>query len=247
MLNIIADMHCHSIASDHAYSTILENIAAAKNYNLKLIAITDHGPTLPDAPHPYYFFNLRVLPRQINNVYLLKGVEANIVDYDGNIDIPLEFINSLEWIIASMHNPVLKPGTIDDHTKAWLGICKNKYVDVIGHSGTEMFKFDYERVIKEFKATNKIVEINSNSFNIREGSTTNCKEIAKLCKKYEVPVLVNSDSHFALNIGHVDAALAMLTEIDFPEKLILNTNFDKLVNEIKRIRNRNIKEDCLIK
>lgn len=247
MLKIIADMHCHSVASDHAYSTILENITAAKNYNLQLIAITDHGPTLPDAPHPYYFFNLRVLPRKINNVYVLKGVEANIVDYNGNIDIPLEFINSLEWIIASMHSPILKPGTKDDHTKAWLGICKNKYVDVIGHSGTEMFKCDYERVIKEFKATNKIVEINSSSFDIREGSKVNCKAIAKLCKKYEVPVLVNSDSHFALNIGQVDAALEMLMKIDFPEKLILNTSFDKLASEIKRIRNRDIKEDCLIK
>lgn len=247
MLKIIADMHCHTIVSNHAYSTILENISAANKKGLKLIAITDHGPKLPDSPHEYYFFNLKILPRKINNVYLLKGIESNVIDYNGNIDIPNEFIGSFEWIIASMHTPVISPGSYDDHTKAWLGVCKNKYIDVIGHSGTESFKFNYEYVIKEFKINKKIIEINSSSFNIREGSKINCKEIAKLCKKYEVPIIVNSDSHFALNIGRVDAALNMLSEIEFPEKLILNTDFDKLVNSVKEIRGRDIIGDSLIR
>ena len=247
MLRIIADMHCHTIASDHAFSTVLENVQYAKKQGLKLIAITDHGPKLPDAPHEYYFFNLRVLPRQIEDVFVLKGVESNVLDFEGNIDVPEEFIEGLEWVIASMHAPVLLPGSKDDHTRAWLGVCKNRYVDVIGHSGTEIFKCDYERVVQEFKATQKIVEINSSSFKIREGATVNCREIAKLCKKYEVPVLVNSDTHFALNIGKVDAALQMLSEIEFPEKLILNTDFDKLVAGVKRIRGRDITKDSLIK
>ena len=247
MLKVIADMHCHTVASTHAYSTVLENVAAAKNKGLELIAITDHGMALDDAPHLYHFFNLRVIPRQIDGVYVLKGVESNVIDYEGNIDIPEDFLIDLEWVIASMHTPVLEPGSKDDHTKAWLGVCKNKYVDVIGHSGTEQFKFDYERVIQEFKAANKIIEINSSSFKIREGSKTNCREIAKLCKKYEVPIVVNSDSHFALTIGAVDTALNMLSEIEFPEKLILNTDFEKLVRSVKEIRGRDIKGSCQIK
>ena len=185
------------------------------------------------------------MPRQIDGVYLLKGIEANIVDFDGNVDIPEEFADSFEWIIASMHAPVLKPGTKDDHTKAWLGVCKNQYVDVIGHSGTEIFKCDYECVIKAFKENNKIVEINSSSFKIREGSQINCKTIAKLCKKYEVPVIVDSDSHFALNIGKVDEALNMLSEIEFPEKLIINTDFHKLLQSMKEIRGRDFKSQFL--
>ena len=159
MFNIIADMHCHTIASSHAYSTVLENITAAKNKNLKLIAITDHANALPDSPHPYYFFNLRVWPRQINGVYLLKGVEANVTDFNGNIDISNDFIGMFEWIIASMHEPVLEPGTPEEHLNAWVNVCKNKYVDVIGHSGTEIFKCNYELFVKECKANNKIIEI----------------------------------------------------------------------------------------
>ena len=247
MIKVISDMHCHTIASSHAFSTVLENITYAKKNGVKLIAITDHGPALSDAPHPYYFFNLNILPRQIDGVYLLKGIESNVLDYSGKVDIPEEFIEKLEWIIASMHVPVIEPGIKDDHTKAWLGVCKNKYIDVIGHIGTECFKCDYERVIQEFKINNKIVEINSSSFKIREGAKVNCKEVARLCKKYEVPIVVNSDSHFALNIGKVDTALNILSEIEFPEKLIINTDFEKFVKRVKEIRGRDIIGDSLIK
>ena len=65
-------------------------------------------------------------------------------------------------------------------------------------------------------------------------------------RKYEVPIVVDSDSHFALNIAKVDDALRMLSEIEFPEKLIINTDFDKLVESVKDIRGRDIKGTCLL-
>ena len=40
--DILADMHTHTIASGHAYSTVKENIDAAKAAGLKYLAITDH-------------------------------------------------------------------------------------------------------------------------------------------------------------------------------------------------------------
>ena len=50
-MKIIADTHTHTIASTHAYSTLLENVGYAKKAGLRAIAITDHGPAMPDAPH----------------------------------------------------------------------------------------------------------------------------------------------------------------------------------------------------
>lgn len=43
-MNYIADLHTHTIASDHAYSTLLENIEYAKRAGMQALAITDHGP-----------------------------------------------------------------------------------------------------------------------------------------------------------------------------------------------------------
>ncbi|MFW5991661.1 MAG: PHP domain-containing protein, partial [Halanaerobiaceae bacterium] len=53
-MKIEVDLHMHTLNSGHAYSTITEMAKAAAGQNLKLIAVTDHGPLLPGGPHEYY-------------------------------------------------------------------------------------------------------------------------------------------------------------------------------------------------
>ena len=75
----LTDTHAHSVASTHAYSTVEEYFRAASEKGLQLFSITDHGPEMPDSPHPWHFGNMRVLPRQRYGVAMLRGVEANIL------------------------------------------------------------------------------------------------------------------------------------------------------------------------
>ncbi|VTR17656.1 Probable phosphatase YcdX [Serratia fonticola] len=56
------DLHMHTVASTHAYSTLHDYIAEAKHKGIKLFAITDHGPDMADAPHYWHFMNMRVWP-----------------------------------------------------------------------------------------------------------------------------------------------------------------------------------------
>ena len=56
-MKFIADTHIHSIASNHAYSTIMENIEAARQKGLVYMAMTEHGPKMPDAPHIWHCVN----------------------------------------------------------------------------------------------------------------------------------------------------------------------------------------------
>lgn len=231
-MKILADTHCHTIASTHAYSTVLEIVAAAKQKGLKAIAITDHAPSMPDAPHIWHFENLSTIPHKIDDVCVIYGVEANIIDYDGNLDMDEGILKRLNWVIASMHTPVCPPSGIENITNAYLKIAENPYVDVIGHSGQDKFKYDYERVIPVFKEYGKIVELNEGSARIRPDSQKNCIEIAKLCKKHEVPVVVNSDAHFAFAIGECSKTLNMLKEIEFSESLIINADIQKLYSYI---------------
>jgi len=75
-----ADLHVHTIASGHGYSTIKEIVESAREKELKMVAITDHGLQMPGAPHWYHFTNMKSLPRIIQGVEVLRGVEANILD-----------------------------------------------------------------------------------------------------------------------------------------------------------------------
>ena len=48
-MQIIADLHTHTSVTDHAFSTLTEMVQAAEDRGLAAIAITNHGPTNPDA------------------------------------------------------------------------------------------------------------------------------------------------------------------------------------------------------
>lgn len=226
-MKIIADTHTHSIACSHAYSTVSENIHAAREAGMLYLAMTEHGPKMPDAPFYWHFTNQHEVPEFYDGVHVLHGVEADVMGPDGSLDLDDKLLASLDWVIASMHVPCFAPGTVEDHTSAWLAVAHNPHVDVIGHCGDLRYRFDYERVIKVFKETGKIVEINNNSAYVRPGAKENCMEIARLCKKWEVPVVVNSDAHFCTKVGKFETALAMLEGLSFPERLVVNADPDR--------------------
>ena len=105
-MTVKVDTHTHTLASTHAFGTILENTAAAKEMGLEMICMTDHTPALPDAPHIWHFNTLKRLPREINGVRVLRGAEANLLDTEGNIDLPQHLQDELEIIVASIHKPI---------------------------------------------------------------------------------------------------------------------------------------------
>lgn len=237
---IETDTHCHTVASSHAYSTVVEMAAYAAKAGLKAIAITDHGPKMTDGAHIWHFANLRCLPSYIEGVRVLHGVEANVIDLDGNIDMPEQYQKELDWVIASFHEPALGPANFDECTHAYLLLAENPYIDVIGHSGTDFYDYDYEKVIPVLGEKGKLVEINSHSFECRQGALENCRTIATICKKHNVPIVVNSDSHVCFSVGDLKNALEMLASIDFPPELIVNRSLETLADYIKKKRNRDI-------
>lgn len=224
-MNIICDTHTHTISSGHAHSSVMENAAEAARMGHKFLVISDHAPMIPGAPTELYFRSMRnVLPPEALGVYLIQGCEVNVLDENGALDLPKEILDRLDLVIASMHTPTFPPADEEAHTRAWLAVAANPSVDIIGHAGDQRFAFDHETAVRAFKAHDKVVEINAHSFKVRKGSAENCRAIARLLKKYEVPVVVSTDAHFATFVGKFEASLAVLRDVDFPEELVLNAD-----------------------
>ena len=220
---IRADLHTHTIASTHAYSTVTEMAEAAAQTGVQLLGITDHGPGAPDAPHVWHFHNYKILPRRIRGVWLLKGVEANIMDENGRLDMDADELSFCEWVIASFHGSCVNfPITPELVSQGYRKVCENPLVDVIGHPTTELFRFDYEPVLKLFKEAGKLVEINESSLQWKRGALENAKTVYALCKKHEIPIVLNTDAHYAGLVGKTPIAEQLLRDLDFPEKLIVN-------------------------
>lgn len=237
-MKIIADTHTHTISSGHAYSTIQENAKEAFANGIQLINMSDHGPAMSGAPFRYHFGNLDIIPKILYCVRILKGVELNIIDYNGKIDLDDYYIKKLDLVLASYHDICIKPATIEEHTNAAIQILSNPYIDVFAHSGNPQFQIDIEKVVKAARDNNKIIEINNQSAVIRKGSSENCLKIAKLCKKYGVRITTGSDAHISFGIGKFDFVYKLLEEAEFPEELVITTSIEKIDEYLRERRNR---------
>ena len=218
-MKTLLDVHTHTVASGHAFSTLQEMAAAASEKGLKLLGITEHVPGMPGTCSPIYFRNLHVVPRRIYGVELLLGAELNIIDYKGTIDLGEEYFPMLDIRIAGIHSLCYKPGTVEQNTEAMIGAIRNPHVHIISHPG------------------DTLLEINNSSLNpVRKKLTArdNNLTILRLCKKYEVPVILGSDAHISFDIARYDHIYELLQETRFPEELILNDKVEAFKKFIGR-------------
>lgn len=96
MITNLCDVHTHTVASLHAYSTIEENVRAAAAAGLELLGTTDHFSAMispgvaldgtgADVRDYQAFLNTIVWPREWMGVTLLRGAEVDIVDVEGHL------------------------------------------------------------------------------------------------------------------------------------------------------------------
>ncbi len=218
-----ADLHIHTVASGHAYSTIGEITAAAKDKGLRLVGMTDHGPAVPGGPHLYHFAALRFVPETLNGVRVLKGVEANIVG-EGELDLPENLLNRLDLILAGFHEGCdFDQRGREANTRAVLALMDRARVHIISHPGNPHFPLDYEAVARRGAETGTALEINNSSFGVsRKGSEGNCNEIARLCARFGTPVAVGSDAHIAQGVGEFGEALRVLGAAGIRREQVVN-------------------------
>jgi len=235
-MKFLLDIHCHTVASGHAYSTIQEMAKHAADIGFEALGMTDHGPAMPGGAHLFHFVNMHVIPREMYGVKILRGAEANIIDYEGGLDLPDKILQRLDIVIASLHLPTLEPGTIEQNTNTLIKAIQNPHVDVIGHPGNPHYPIDIKEVVRAAKEHNTLIEINNSSLKpigSRVGSKENCHRILEECKNQGAMVLIGSDAHISFDIGNFAMAKEMIKDLNVPEELVANTSLERLKSYIK--------------
>lgn len=229
-MKIELDVHTHTIASGHAFSTLQEMAQAAAGKGLKLLGITEHSPGIPGSCDPIYFRNLHVVPRQMYDIELLLGAEINILDCNGNIDMDEYYLKMLDLRIAGIHSLCYTHGSAEENTEGLVKVISNPYINIISHPGDGTAKLNFEPLVIAAKEHHTLLEINNSSLKPcrnKPDAKNNNLEILRLSKKYEVPVILGSDAHISFDIATYDYALQLVSETDFPEELIMNTDVKK--------------------
>lgn len=234
------DMHTHTIASGHAYATVLEMIRAAADRGLELLGITEHAQGLPGTCGNMYFQNMRVIPRKMYGMEIMMGAEINILDYNGTLSLEEEFIDkNLDIRIAGIHDLCYDIGTVSQNTQAIVRAIENPQVDIISHPDDSRIPIDYETIVDAAKENHTLLEVNNSSLDClfsRVGAWDNLQVMLKICEDKKVPVIADTDSHFADAVGVFDHVSVLLKEIDFPEELVVNRSVDFLKAEIRKHR-----------
>jgi putative hydrolase len=211
---------------------------AGAEKGVKLLGITEHTPGIPGTCDPIYFRNLHVVPRQMYGIELMLGAEINILDGEGNLDADEELMRRLDIRIAGIHSLCYTHGTKEENTYGMVLAIRHPYIQIISHPGDGTALLDFEPIVLASKECGTLLEINNSSLKPTRNKVDardNNREILRLCKQYEVPVILGSDAHISFDIANYAYLYSLLQETEFPEELIVNRCVEVFKKCLKKI------------
>ena len=234
-MQILADYHTHTKYS-HGKGTIEENVLEAISKGIKIIGISDHG-----YKHLAYGIKLNdiykmreeidKLNEKYSNIEILLGMECNILDSYGNIDINDKIIENCDYIMAGYHfastptslksmlnhcnNYMTKNEMAKDYnTNAIINAMKNNDIFIITHPGDKGDVY-IEEIAKVAKNTDTRLEINSSHGFLNSNQLVKIKGIGN-------KFIIGSDAHVPHNVGNFDLAMKIIKEAGVDLSLIEN-------------------------
>lgn len=223
-LKPLFDLHTHTVASGHAYSTLKENLAAAKEAGLMAMGTSDHCPSMPGPIEKTFFENYRIFPDSVDGVRLLKGMEANIMDFDGNLDGG-QVMATMDYVIASLHSHCIRSGSAEENSRAVINAMKNPYVKILGHLDDGRYPLDYDAVVRAAQDYGVALEINNSSLlpsSARLNGPHWVRVLLQKARETKAPVVMGSDAHIWCSVGALDEAQRAITAMVFPQERVLN-------------------------
>ncbi len=226
------DLHIHTILSGDSHCTLNEYIQQAKKLNMKVIGISDHGPNLPHVLSGAHFFSIRRLPPVIDGVRVLKGIELNIINEKGDIDLSDELLKDLDYNLAAIHADTggFKSNNIKINTQAFVNAIKSGKVKIISHPFHTEVETLIEPIAEAACQNNVLLELDLEYIKPRKKNEKDMEKLRKMIqivKKYNKKLIVNSDSHNLWDLAD-DTVLTpkLMKEIGLTKAMIIN-NYPK--------------------
>lgn len=232
-MKIIADYHTHTILScgnnekrRHAKGTIEENVLSAIEKGITTLGISEHG-------FNHYIYGLTVdnakkereeidrLNEKYPQINILMGMECNILDDSGKIDMPEDLIHYFDYILAGYHFGS-KPTSLKSllhhldnlvtggrfskeyNTRAVVNAMKKNKLLYITHPGDKGI-VDIEEVARVAEETGTGLEINGHHDRLNS-------EMIKKIENRKIKFYIGSDAHAPKNIGNFEKAYKIVEE-----------------------------------
>ena len=158
-----ADLHTHTLASGHSYGTIRENVEGARAAGIQVLGATEHAPGIPGTVDPFYYRNIKVVPKRIHGVSILHGSEINVLE-DGTLSLEAQFMKYLDYAIVGIHTVCYHDQGRRKNTDNVIACMQHPKVKIVSHPDDDHTPLDYERLVAAAKQYNVALEVNNSSF-----------------------------------------------------------------------------------
>ncbi len=231
------DLHAHSSFSSCGLHSIVEVLTRAKQKGLQGQAITDHGPFLGRKTSSTFFERLE---NPVEGIRLFRGMECNITDDSGNIDIVEKFMPWYDVVLLGFHNYEVRDGLPDFYSELTVkAIEKNPCVDIIVHPNAPHYTMNFKTLADAAARTGTAVELNNAKTRLGRSSEQQTEELVKACMDSGCMVAVNTDAHALNEVGNTDVMEEILDRMNFPLSKIVNCTLEstlKWIQQRKKIR-----------
>jgi DNA polymerase (family X) len=205
------DLHMHTKSTDGT-ATAREMAEAAMALGYEYIAITDHSKAvamargLDSSRLLQQGQELRALEQELGSLRILRGIEVDIMK-DGSLDLPLDVLAQLDWVVASIHSNFHLPE--EEMTARALRALETGVVDCMGHPSGRLinerdaYPIDLDRVIHRAMELGVAMELNSFPDRL-DLDAPRCR----LARDLGVPVAINTDAHAVWHLAQREYGVA---------------------------------------
>lgn len=235
-MRVFAEYHSHTTYSDGKYS-MEDMIKSAIDLGYKTYGISDHG-----YKHKFFGVNKKDYPKmrdEINRlqekypqIKLLLGVEANILDDKGNIDVDDFVYNYVDYVLAGYHfgsepknirglinhinnyTKLFSKNEIEYNTNALINAIRNNDIFILTHPGDKGTIWTSE-VAKVAGQYDTYLEVNAHHNNLTLEQLLEVKDI-------DVKFSLGSDAHSPEHLMEIKIALERIEKAGIDSSRILN-------------------------
>jgi putative hydrolase len=212
------DFHVHTMYSDGA-GAATAMVEAAEARGLEGVALTDHGPELdvgtPRGKLATMLQDIR-LAQDGAGIPVLAGIEANVVDESGTIDVDDEFIEKLDILVVGIH----KLGKARDPVELardYLGrathTIERHKVDVFAHPFYFHHYLAPHLLLEDLEGFVRLAAERGAAMEINMKYRAPDEDFLKLCMREGVKLSIGTDAHTTGEVGQIDWALSMLRRV----------------------------------
>jgi putative hydrolase len=219
------DLHVHSLFSACGLHTFLELMEHGRRIGLKAMAITDHGLAVGGGRLTSVFFERFKPP--FADIKLYKGIELNLIDEKGTVDVPWQFMPWVDILLLGVH-PNLPPRLSKAHYTDMViaALDKNPFIDILSHPNDPIYPLDYRKLAEKAKAAGMALELNNSKVLYKRSTVEDALDLVYACKEAGCLMAVNSDTHALQELGRDDEVRPLLAKAKFPEELIVNRTLE---------------------